>query len=60
MINALGPISGAGLYYLPVKHEGNQNCSPEEALAVETLVNEFLNSGAIWVDRDGKEETGHP
>ena len=56
VVNASGPINGEGLYYLPVKHEGNQNCSLEEALAIETLVNELLNSGATWVDRDGKEK----
>ena len=56
VVNASGPISGKGLYYLPVKHEGNQNCSPEEALAIETLVNELLNNSATWVDRDGKEK----
>lgn len=55
VVNASGPISGAGLYYLPVKHEGNQNCSPEEALAIETLVTGLLNSEATWVDRDGRE-----
>ena len=56
VVNAPGPISGAGLRYLPVKHEGNRNCSPEEALAIETLVNGLLNSSATWVDRDGSEK----
>ena len=56
VVNAPGPISGAGLYYLPVEHKGNQNCSPEEALAIETLVNRLLNSNATWVNRDGSEK----
>ena len=56
MVNAPGPISGAGLYYVPVEHEGNQNCSLEEALAIEELVNELLNSGASWVDSDSSEK----
>ena len=56
VINASGPISGAGLYYLPVEHEGNQNSSPEEALVIEALVNGILDSGASWVDRDGSEK----
>ena len=52
-----GPISGPGLYYLPVEHDGNQNCSPEEAQAVGILVNDILDSKATWVDRDGQQ---HP
>ena len=50
VVNAQGSISGAGLYYLPVEHEGNQNCSLEEAEAISTVVNELLNSDASWVD----------
>ena len=56
VVNAPGRISGAGLYYVPVEHEGNQNCSLEEALAIEELVNELLNSGASWVDSDSSEK----
>ena len=53
VVNAADSVSGAGLYYLPVEHEGNQNCSPEEAQAIETLVNGILGNDASWVDRDG-------
>ncbi len=56
VINASGPISGSGLYYLPVEHDGNQNSSPEEAQAVSVLVNGILESKATWVDRDGQEK----
>ena len=55
VIDASGPISGSGLYYLPVEHDGNQNCSPEEAHAVGALVNGILESKATWTDRDGQE-----
>jgi uncharacterized protein len=55
VINAAGPISGSGLRYLPVVHHGNQNCSPEEASAIEALVESILRSGARWVDRDGQQ-----
>ena len=34
VIKGSGPVSGSGLYLLPVAHSGNQNCSPEEAQAV--------------------------
>jgi superfamily I DNA and/or RNA helicase len=51
-----GPLSGSGLRYLPVAHSGNQNCSPEEAEAVATLVSGLLQSQATWVDEDGVEK----
>ena len=55
VIKAAGPINGAGLRFLPVEHDGNQNCSPEEAQALGVLVNGILGSNATWVDRDGQE-----
>src|SRR5262249_43559085 len=54
-IKAAGLLSGSGLRYLPIEHRGNQNCSPEEAQSIAALVNEILESGATWVDRDGGE-----
>lgn len=56
VIKAAGPISGAGLRFLPIEHDGNQNCSPEEARALGVLVNGILQSNATWVDRDGREK----
>ena len=55
VIKAAGLINGAGLRFLPVEHDGNQNCSPEEAQALGVLVNGILGSNATWVDRDGQE-----
>jgi predicted RecB family nuclease len=57
VICSSGQISGSGLGYLPVQHTGNQNCSPEEAQAIERLVKEILSAGSTWIDRDGNE---HP
>jgi hypothetical protein len=54
---AKGPIGGAGLRYLPVRHVGNQNCSPEEAEAVAKLVTGLLESKAEWRDSEGKRRT---
>jgi uncharacterized protein len=54
-INSSGPISGSGLRYRPVDHSGNQNCSPEEAEAIGSLVQAVLADAATWVDRDGRE-----
>jgi uncharacterized protein len=48
-----GPIGGAGLWVLPVSHEGNQNASQEEVNAIERLTDEVLSGGAVWIDRDG-------
>jgi len=55
IINGPGPVSGAGLYFLPVAHSGNQNCSPEEAQAVGGLVKAILSSQTTWVNREGQE-----
>jgi uncharacterized protein len=48
-------VSGTGLRFLPVAHEGNQNASIEEAAETQRLVEEILSSSARWVDRDGTE-----
>lgn len=50
-----GRVSGTGLRYLPVPHEGNQSSSPEEASCVRDVVSEILSSAPKWVDRHGKE-----
>ena len=54
-IRSNGKISGSGLRYLPVVHEGNQSSSPEEADRIKELVAEILESKATWIDREGKE-----
>jgi superfamily I DNA and/or RNA helicase len=46
-------VSGAGLRFLPVPHEGNQSASIEEAEAIRDLVAEILSSHANWIDREG-------
>jgi hypothetical protein len=56
VIRSSGQISGAGLRYLPVQHNGNQNCSPEEAQAIERLVKEILDAGSTWIDSEGNEQ----
>lgn len=53
-VKSAGRISGAGLRFLPVRHAGNQNSSPEEADAIVRLVEETLASRASWIDRDGR------
>jgi predicted RecB family nuclease len=55
IIKSSGLIKGSGLRFLPVTHNGNQNCAPEEADAVATIVDDIIKSKATWVDRDGQE-----
>src|SRR6202040_1251314 len=55
-INGAGPLRECGLYFLSVEHNGNQNCSPEEAQAVAHLVRAVLTGNATWVDREGQEK----
>jgi uncharacterized protein len=55
VVSSNGPVSGAGLRYLPVVHAGNQNCSHEEAQAVCELVEGILSERSEWTDRDGKQ-----
>jgi uncharacterized protein len=45
------PISGSGLWFLPVEHAGNKNHAPEEVVAIKRLVKALLGGGE-WVDGD--------
>ena len=49
------PLTTTGLFYLPVPHAGNQNCSPEEASAIKMLVDRVLADSPTWIDREGQE-----
>jgi uncharacterized protein len=41
-------LNGAGLWFVPVKHDGNRNSSPEEVEVVAQLVNTFIGHGVKW------------
>jgi uncharacterized protein len=47
-------LAGAGLWYVPVEHEGNQNSSEEEVEAVAGIVDSLLGGDVTWCDKDGK------
>jgi superfamily I DNA and/or RNA helicase len=47
------PFDGAGLFYVPVDHRGNQNKSPEEVNAVANIVTKLLASGT-WINAKGE------
>src|SRR5262249_39720864 len=53
----LGPraIAGAGLWFLPVAHEGNQSSSPEEVGAVASLVERLTSGDVRWRNKEGVE-----
>jgi len=46
-------LTGSGLRFIGVDHEGNTNCSPEEADVVAELVGKLLGGGSTWTDRAG-------
>lgn len=52
-IEASVPFSGAGLWYFPVVHEGNQSYSPEEIDQVAGLVEFLTVAGNSWIDGEG-------
>jgi superfamily I DNA and/or RNA helicase len=56
-IRSTGAVSGSGLRYCAVVHQGNRSASPEEADAILTLVQEILSTNTTWIDRDRLE---HP
>jgi uncharacterized protein len=47
-----GDLSGSGLRFIDVEHDGNRNHAPEEVEVVARLV-ERLTSGVTWIDDDG-------
>jgi superfamily I DNA and/or RNA helicase len=47
------PFDGAGLFYFPVDHRGNQNKSSEEVSAVAEIVAKLLSSGQ-WTNAKGE------
>lgn len=55
IITGDGPITGSGLRFLPIKHQGNTSSSIEEAEAVKHLVDKILSGNPRWIDRKGDE-----
>jgi predicted RecB family nuclease len=48
-------ILNAGLFYLPVRHSGNQNKSAEEVEAIERLVKHLVETAVLFIDAQGNE-----
>lgn len=47
------PFDGAGLFYVPVAHTGNQNSAPEEVGVISGIVSQLLNN-ARWTNANGE------
>jgi uncharacterized protein len=50
------PFAGAGLFYAPVVHEGNQNASLDEAIRVADIVKVLVAPGITWTNYHGKSK----
>jgi uncharacterized protein len=46
-------FTGAGLWFAPVTHDGNQSSSPEEADRVADIFSELTSGKVSWVNSDG-------
>ena len=45
-------FAGAGLWFVPVAHQGNQNAAPEEVEVVARIVGELLDGAVQWTDHE--------
>src|SRR5664280_676611 len=53
-LSGASPYEGAGLWFVPVEHDGNTNSSPEEVKAVEAIVETLLKKGSRWTNQKGE------
>jgi uncharacterized protein len=51
-LNGTTGFDGAGLWWVPVAHDGNQSWSPEEVEAVTWIVRRLLQPGATWIHHE--------
>jgi len=47
-------LGNAGLWFVQVNHEGNQNASPEEVERIAAIVDELLQPDVKWIDDRGR------
>lgn len=50
------PFDGAGLFYVPVEHRGNQNKSSEEINVIAQIVSQLLSTGK-WTNAKGEAKS---
>jgi uncharacterized protein len=47
-------LGEAGLWFVPVRHDGNQNSAPEEVERVASLIEASVQPGVNWIDAEGR------
>lgn len=47
-------FAGAGLWFVPVSHQGNQNAAPEEVEAITKIIDGLLHPQVKWTDHQGQ------
>jgi len=55
-IDVPAPFAGAGLWFVPAVHEGNQSYSVEEVERVSGMVEFLTQPGTGWIDRHGNRQ----
>jgi len=56
-IQAPPPFCCAGLWFVPVAHEGNQSHSVEEVERVASIAEFLTRNGTSWTDNEGHQQT---
>ena len=47
-------LGESGLWFVPVRHEGNQNASAEEVECIAGIVDGLVQAGVNWIDDKGR------
>jgi uncharacterized protein len=49
-LNGHSWLNGAGLWFVPVEHEGNRNASAEEVERISEIIESLLRPDVTWID----------
>jgi uncharacterized protein len=47
-------LGESGLWFIPVRHDGNQNAAPEEVERIAGIVGTLIQPGVNWIDDKGR------
>lgn len=50
-------LGDSGLWFVPVRHEGNQNAAPEEVERIAGMVDTLIQGHVNWIDEKGQKRT---
>ena len=59
-LEGAGPVTGAGLWFVPTPHTGNQSASPEEVATIEALWRLLVRGDTFWVSAGGERRVLGP